>query len=86
VCVQADYMADEADDPTSDRFLEVYLLWLFGWVLFCESVGDSVSSTYSPRLRRSSTTPRPDAPNQLGQRYSGSYLHGVVFGSVEAGE
>jgi hypothetical protein len=26
-------MADEADDPTSDRFLEVYLLWLFviGW-------------------------------------------------------
>jgi hypothetical protein len=23
--------------------LEVYLLWLFGWVLFCESVGDSVS-------------------------------------------
>jgi hypothetical protein len=30
VCVQADYMADDADDPTSDRFLEVYLLWLFG--------------------------------------------------------
>jgi hypothetical protein len=26
VCVQADYMVDEADDPTSDRFLEVYLL------------------------------------------------------------
>jgi hypothetical protein len=36
-------MADEADDPTLDRFLEVYLLLLFGWVLFCESVGDSVS-------------------------------------------
>jgi hypothetical protein len=31
VCVQADYMADEADDPTSDRFLEVNLVWLFGW-------------------------------------------------------
>jgi hypothetical protein len=41
--VQADYMANEADDPTSDRFLEVYLLWLFEWVLFCESAGDSVS-------------------------------------------
>jgi hypothetical protein len=26
-------MANDADDPTSDRFLEVYLLWLFGWVL-----------------------------------------------------
>jgi hypothetical protein len=36
-------MADDADDPTSDRFLEVYLLWLFGWVLFCESADDSVS-------------------------------------------
>jgi hypothetical protein len=30
-------MADDADDQTSDRFLEVYLPWLFGWVLFCES-------------------------------------------------
>jgi hypothetical protein len=30
-------MADNADDQTSDRFLEVYLLWLFRWVLFCES-------------------------------------------------
>jgi hypothetical protein len=37
VCLQADYMADDADDQTSDRFLEVYLPWLFGWVLFCES-------------------------------------------------
>jgi hypothetical protein len=36
-------MADDADDQTSDRFLEVYLLWLFGWVLFCESAGDYVS-------------------------------------------
>jgi hypothetical protein len=36
-------MVDVADDPTSDRFLEVYLLWLFGWVLFCESAGGSVS-------------------------------------------
>jgi hypothetical protein len=34
--VQVDYMADDADDPTSDRFLEVYLLWLFEWVLFHE--------------------------------------------------
>jgi hypothetical protein len=36
-------MADDVDDPTSDRFLEVYLLWSFGWVLFCESAGDLVS-------------------------------------------
>jgi hypothetical protein len=43
VCVEADYMADDADDQTSDMFLEVYLLWLLGCVLFCESTGDSVS-------------------------------------------
>jgi hypothetical protein len=45
-------MADDADDPTSDRFLEVYLLWLFGWVLFCESAGDSVSRYLIPWAQR----------------------------------
>jgi hypothetical protein len=29
-------------------FLEVYLLWLFGWVLFYESAGDSVSRYLLP--------------------------------------
>jgi hypothetical protein len=48
VCVQADYMADDADDQTLDRFLEIYLLCLFGWVLFCESAGDSVSRWMIP--------------------------------------
>jgi hypothetical protein len=43
LCVQADYMADEVEDQTSNKFLEVYLLWLFGWVMFRESAGDSVS-------------------------------------------
>jgi hypothetical protein len=41
-------MADDADDQTSDRFLEVYLLWLFGWVLFYESARDSVSQCLIP--------------------------------------
>jgi hypothetical protein len=41
-------MVDDADDPTSDRFLEVYLLWLFEWVPFCESAGDSVSRYLLP--------------------------------------
>jgi hypothetical protein len=41
-------MTDDADDQTSGRFLEVYLLWLFGWVLFCESAGDSVSRGLIP--------------------------------------
>jgi hypothetical protein len=48
VCVQDDYMANDVDDQTSDGFLEVYLLWLFGWVLFCESAGDSVLRCMTP--------------------------------------
>jgi hypothetical protein len=44
-------MEDDADDPMSVRFLEVYLLWLFGWVLFCESAGDSVSLYMIPSSR-----------------------------------
>lgn len=34
-------------EPTNDqvaRHLEVYLLWLFGWVLFTISHGDSVDA------------------------------------------
>jgi hypothetical protein len=38
--VQADYIVDGADDQTPDKFLEVYPLWPFGWVLFRESTGD----------------------------------------------
>jgi hypothetical protein len=41
-------MVDKADDPTSNRFLEVYLLWLFGWALFCKLAGDSVSRYLLP--------------------------------------
>jgi hypothetical protein len=31
-------------------------------------------------------TPRADAPDQLGQRCSGSYVQGTVFGCDEADE
>jgi hypothetical protein len=62
VCVQADYMADDADDPTSDRFLEVYLLWLFGWVLFCKSVGDSVSRHLLPWAQNIADAPLDQMP------------------------
>jgi hypothetical protein len=41
-------MADEADDPMLDSVLEVYLLWLFGWVLLWKLVGDSVSRYLLP--------------------------------------
>jgi hypothetical protein len=55
-------MADEADDPTSDRFLEVYLLWLFGWVTFCELAGYSVSRYQLPWAQKIVDTPLDQIP------------------------
>jgi hypothetical protein len=55
-------MANDADDQTSDRFLEVYLLWLFGWVLFCESAGDSVSRCMIPWAQRIADAPLEQMP------------------------
>jgi hypothetical protein len=66
----------------SDRFLEVYLLWLFGWVLFCESAGDSISPCMIPWAQRI-----VDAPlEQMPQISWGSAVLGAVFGSDEADE
>jgi hypothetical protein len=53
---------DDVDDQTSDKFLEVYLLWLFGWVLFCESAGDSVSRCIIPWARRIADAPLEQMP------------------------
>jgi hypothetical protein len=55
-------MADDADAQTSDRFLEVYLLWLFGWVLFCESAGHSVSRCMIPWAQRITDAPLEQMP------------------------
>jgi hypothetical protein len=55
-------MADDADDQTSDWFLEVYLLWRFGWVLFCESAGDSVSWCMIPWAQRIADAPVEQMP------------------------
>jgi hypothetical protein len=80
VCVQADYMVDDANDPMSGRFWSSV-----GAVLRVSGrlhvvVPDPLGSEDRRR------TPRADARDQLGQRCSGSYLQGFVFGSDEAGE
>jgi hypothetical protein len=68
-------MADDADDQTLDRFMEVYLLWLFGWVLFCESAGDSVSRCMIPWAQRIA-----DAPlEQMPQISSGSAVLAATY-------
>jgi len=42
---EADYMRADTDDFTVARYFEAYLLWLFGWVMFCSSQGDSCPQT-----------------------------------------
>jgi hypothetical protein len=41
--VQEDNLADDTQPEIVNRFLEVYLLWLFGFMMFCSSQGDAVS-------------------------------------------
>jgi hypothetical protein len=43
--MQADYLADDAEQEIVNRFFEAYLLWLFGFVLFCSSQGDTMART-----------------------------------------
>jgi hypothetical protein len=59
-------MADDADDQTSDKFLEVYLLWLLGWVLFRESAGESVSRCKIPWAQRIADAPLEQMPRSAG--------------------
>jgi hypothetical protein len=40
------------EQETVDRFFEAYLLWLFGFVLFCSSQGDVVVRYLIPHARR----------------------------------
>ena len=46
--MQSEYMRDNADEATVARHFEAYLLWLFGWVMFCSSQGNSVSKYLLP--------------------------------------
>jgi hypothetical protein len=50
--VYDDYLADDAEQETVDRFFEAYLLWLFGFVLFRSSQGDAVIRYLIPHARR----------------------------------
>lgn len=49
--MQADYIRPDADGHTVDRHLEAFLLWLFGWTMFCGSQGDAVSKFLLPYAR-----------------------------------
>jgi hypothetical protein len=60
--VQADYLADDAEQETVDRFFEAYLLWLFGFVLFCSSQCETVKRYLTPHARRIADAPLDTVP------------------------
>jgi hypothetical protein len=55
--VQGDYMADDAEPETVDRFLEAYPPLLFSFVMFYKSIGDAVSKYLIPYVRMIADTP-----------------------------
>ncbi|XP_039784142.1 protein MAIN-LIKE 2-like [Panicum virgatum] len=77
----ADYMRADADDFTVARHFEAYLLWLFGWVMFCSSQGDSCPKQLIPLARSIADAPLHEVPQfswgsaVLAATYRGS-LHG----------
>jgi hypothetical protein len=73
-------MADDADYPMSNRYLEGYLLWLFGWVLSCESTGDSVSRNLLPWAQRIADAPLEQMP-QI--RWGSAVLTATYRGCVQ---
>ena len=46
--MQADYIRDDTDNATVSRHLEAYILWLFGWIMFYSSQGDSCPKQLVP--------------------------------------
>ncbi|CAO2171979.1 unnamed protein product [Urochloa humidicola] len=58
----ADFMRDDADDLTVARHFEAYLLWLFGWIMFCSSQGNSAPKHLVPFARAIAEAPLEDVP------------------------
>ncbi|KAM0876720.1 hypothetical protein ACQ4PT_035983 [Festuca glaucescens] len=81
----ADYMADDAVPETVNRFVEAYLLWLFGYVMFCESAGDSVSKFLIPYARMIADAD-VDAMPQISWARSGRWSRKGIGASTQWAE
>ena len=56
-------MAEDAPDHTVRRHFDVYLLWLFGWVMFVGSHDDSVDKHYVRYARELADLPVDEIPS-----------------------
>jgi hypothetical protein len=79
--MQADYLADDAEQETIDGFFEAYLLWLFGFVLFCSLQGDAVARYLIPHARRIVVVPLDAVPQiSWGNSVLASAYRGLCSG------
>jgi hypothetical protein len=79
--VQADYLAVDAEQEAVDRLFEAYLLWLFGFVLFCSSQGDVVVRYLIPHARRIADAPLDVVPQiSWGNSVLASTYRGLCSG------
>src|SRR5438105_11057602 len=60
--LQAQMLAEDADDDSVSRSLEAYLLWLFGWIMFNNSHGNSVDRVLMPYTREIVDAAEDDVP------------------------
>jgi hypothetical protein len=82
--VQADYLADDAEHETVDRFFEAYLLWLFGFVSFCSSQGDAVARYLIPHVQGIADVPLDVVPQiSWGNSVLASAYRGLCSGVLE---
>jgi hypothetical protein len=82
--VQADYLADDTKQETVDRFFMAYLLWLFGFVLFCSSQGDAVARYLIPHARRIADAPLDVVPQiSRGNSILASAYRGLCSGVLK---
>ena len=82
--MHADYLADDAEPETVARFFEAYLLWLFGFVLFCSSQGDAVARYLIPHARRIADAPLDDVSQiSWGNSVLASAYRGLCSGVLK---
>src|SRR5436190_21841970 len=60
--LQAQMLAEDADNGSVDRSLEAYLLWLFGCIMFNNNHGDSVDRVLMPYAREIADAAEDDVP------------------------
>ena len=64
--MQPTLLAADADEYSVTRSLEAYLLWLFGYIMFNNTYGNSVDSILLPYAREIADGDENVPPLQLG--------------------